>query len=693
MLIEKRSVRTFCSRMDDGGCGLIFTVEGNKAVKVEGDRDCPISQGFICHRGRALLELLYHPDRLTYPRIRKGERGSGDWQRASWDEALNYAAEKIVAVKNKYGAKAILFGLGSPKGLEILFANRLASLIGTPNVASAANICHLPRELGYSFTYGSPTYPDLDAIPKCLVLWGINPWVTNTGGLGTRAWTRRVLDAGAKVIVIDPRKTEIASKAHLWFRIRPGSDAALALGVLKVVVEEQLYDADFTSKWTIGLEELREHLKGTNLESIGEITGIIPEKIKEIARTYACNRPSVILQGNALDHNPNSFQASRAIATIRAITGNIDVVGGEVIPTMPHLKRLSEFMLVGLRRKIQREMLGAEFKVAQMNFFVPRQLIPGAILEQTPYSLKGVLLFATNPLLSYAGSQEIYEALRNIEFLSVSDLFMTPTAELADLVLPAATFMEYDEIGYYGVRYGTVVAHPRVVEPVGDCWSDIRIINELGKRLGFSEYFWEEVEQSLDEILSPSGITFEQFKERGILKGEKRYRKYENAGFRMPSGKVEIYSQQLKDMGYPPLPTYVEPPATSSDYPLVLTCAKSPYFFHSSYRHLKSLRRRSQEPIVEVNPETAAELGLSEDDFVWIETHKGRIKQRIKFDRDLDPDVVFAEYGWWSPEKGKESLYGWQEGNLNVLSDSHSPAEPAVGSTYLRAIPCRLRKI
>jgi anaerobic selenocysteine-containing dehydrogenase len=690
---EKKLVRTFCSRMGDGGCGLIFTVEGNKAVKVEGDADCPTSQGFICHRARALLELLYHPDRLTYPRIRKGERGSGNWRRVSWDEALDYVAEKIMAVKDKYGAKAILFGLGGPKGLEIFLANRLASLIGTPNVASAGNICHLPRELGYSFTYGAPTGPDLDAIPKCLVLWGINPWVTNTGGLGTRAWTRRVLDAGAKVIVIDPRKTEIASKAHRWFRIRPGSDAALALGVLKIVVEEQLYDADFTSKWTVGLEELREHLKEMDLDSIGKITEITLEKIKEIAHTYACNRPSVILLGNALDHNSNSFQASRAVAIIKAITGNIDVEGGEVIHTVPNLKRPAEFMLAALRREIQREMLGAEFKIAQRSFFVPRQLIPGAILEQTPYPLKCVLLFGTNPLVSYADSQEIYEALRNIEFLSVSDLFMTPTAELADLVLPAATFLEYDEIGYYGLRSDTVVARPQVVEPIGECWSDIKIINELGKRLGFSEYFWEEVEQSLDEILSPSGITFEQFKERGILESEKRYRKYENAGFRTPSGKVELYSQRLKDMGYPPLPTYIEPPATSSDYPFVLTSAKSPYFYHSSYRHLESLRKRSPEPIVKVNPETAARLGLSEGDFVWIETHKGRIKQRIKFDRDLDPSVVFADFGWWYPEKGKESLYGWREGNLNVLSDYHSPAEPAVGSTYLRGFPCRLSKI
>lgn len=689
---KRKRLRTFCSRMDDGGCGLLFTVEGNKAVKVEGDPDCPTSRGFICHRGRALLELLYHPERLTYPKIRRGARGDGIWQRTSWDEALNYAAESISAAKKKYGAKAILFGLGSPKGLEIFFAHRLASLIGTPNVATAANVCHMPRELGYSFTYGSPSYPDLDHTPKCLVLWGINPLVTNAGGIGTRFWIQKVIDANAKIIVIDPKRTELAKKAHLWIRIRPGGDAALALGVLKVIVEEGLYDADFLAKYTVGFENLKEHLKKVNLEDIGNITWLTTEIIREMARTYAEHKPAVILQGNALDHSPDSFQSSRAIAIVKAITGNIDIPGGEVIPTLPRLKRPAEFLLANMREEIQKEMLGAEFKIAQRNFFVPRQLIPKAILEQSPYAVKAMLFFGTNPLLSFADSRKIYEALKETEFLMVSDIFMTSTAELADLVLPVATFLEYDEIGYYGLRYGTIVARPRIVDPVGECWPDIKIINELAKGLGFSEYFWKDVEQSLDEILSPLGITFEQLKEKGIIVGEKRYRKYEEEGFRTPSGKVEIYSKQLENMGYSPLPTYIDPLPLSADYPLVLTSSKSPYFFHSAYRNISSFRKKSKEPFVEINPVTAAKLMLNEGDYAWIETHKGKIQQRIKFNRDLDPRVVFAEYGWWYPERGKETLYGWQESNFNVLTDSGSPAEPAVGSTYLRGIPCRLSK-
>lgn len=689
----EKVVRTFCSRMDDGGCGLLVTVKRDRVVKIKGDPDCPTSKGFICHRAQALLELLYHPDRLTFPLIRKGGKRNNAWQRATWDEALDLAAERLTAIKSKHGARSILFGLGSPKGLEIFFVHRLASLLGTPNVATPANVCHMPRELGYTFTYGSPSYPDLDSLPQCLVLWGINPSVTNAGGVGTRIWIRKVLDSGAKVIVIDPRKTDLAAKASSWIKIRPGSDGALALGLLKVIIEEGIYDAAFVSNWTTGFAELQQHLQTIDLIHIGKITWLTPDQIRHLARTIAENKPSVILQGNALDHTPNSFQDSRAISILKAITGNIDIPGGDVLPTIPHLKRPGEFLLAGMRREIQGEMLGAEFKVAQRNLFVPRQLIPKAILEGEPYPLKALLLFGTNPLVSYADSQRMYQALKEVDFLMVSDFFMTPTAELADIILPAATFLEFDEIGYYGIRYGTVVARPQAIQPVGECWSDIKMINELAKRLGFQEHFWEDVSQSLSELLQPSNLTFEQFSQQHILMGEKRYRKYEQGGFKTPSGKVELYSEQLKAMGYSPLPGYIEPPVTSEDYPFVLTCAKSPNFFHSAYRPLEKLRKLSWEPHAEINTQVANKLGLKDDDWVAIETNKGQIKQRAKLNPDLDPRVVFTEHGWWFPEMGRENEYGWRKSNMNMLTDINSAAEPAVGSTYLRSIPCQLSKV
>ena len=688
--MESQVKRTSCRGMDDGGCGLLVTVQDGHLTDINGDKDCPLSKGFICYRAKALSELVYHPQRIIYPMRRLGERGSGEWQNISWNEALDLIHSKFSEIIDRDGAKSILFACGSPKGLEIFFVNRLASLLGTPNVATPGNVCHMPRELGCANVLGAPCYPDLDNIPEVLILWGINPRTTNVAGTGHRLWLDRVLKSNARIVCIDPRKTDMASRASLWARIRPGADGALALALLKIIVEEKLYDHDFVTHWTSGWDELLEYLSGIELQKLAEICWLEPTQIWEIAHIYASNKPAVIFLGNAIDHTPDSFQTARTVAILKAITGNIDIQGGEIIYDLPPVRRPSEFTLASMRKN-QKEMLGAEFKIAQRNLFVPRQLVAKAILEEKPYPIKAMLTFDTNPLLTYPDSSLTYKALKKLEFLAVSDFFMTPTAELADLVLPNATFLEYDEIGYYNYRYGMVVARPQVITPVGECWSDIKVINELGKTFGFTDYFWEDVKESLDYILEPSGLTFEQFKDIGILRSEKHYAKHKDNGFRTPSGKVEVFSQQLYDMGYSPLPVYTEPPA-SSEYPLVLTCAKSSSFYHSGYRQLASLRKRNQEPVVEVNPDTATRLGLQEGDYVNIATNKGSIKQRLKLNPQLDPRVIFADYGWWFPEQDNHNLHGWQESNLNMLTDADSPAEPAIGSTYLRGIPCRLSK-
>jgi len=274
----------------------------------------------------------------------------------------------------------------------------------------------------------------------------------------------------------------------------------------------------------------------------------------------------------------------------------------------------------------------------------------------------------------------------------VADFFMTPSAELADVVLPAATFLEFDEIGYYGARNGMVVARPQVVPPIGESWSDIKIINELGKKLGFAPHLWPDVNQALDFILAPSGLDYEAFKEKRVLEAERRFHKFLEKGFRTPSGKVELYSKQLQKMGCRPLPHENDIPS-SDDYPLVLTSAKSGYDHHSGYRQIEGLRRLHPEPIVNVHPQTASALSLKEGDWAYIETAKGRIRQKVKLNADLDPIVVFADFGWWFPEKDRSSLYDWRESNFNMLTDVNSPAEPAVGSTCLRGISCRLTAV
>lgn len=690
-------IKAFCGRMCTAACGVLITLKDGEIAKIEGDPDCPLNQGAVCPKGLAFPELIYHPDRLKYPLKRVGNRGEGKWQRISWDEALASISDRMKTFKQQFGAESILLMLGSPKGMELAFAFRLANVYGISNVTTAGDVCHMPRDQAATFTYGAPAFPDLDEPPSCLIVWGSNPLHTHEGSVTTRR-LRPAYAKGTKFIVIDPRKDGLASRADMWLKPRPGSDGLLALGMLKAIIDNRLYDAEFVASWTVGFDQLQARLTDYSLEQIAEATWIPRAQIEQAAETYATTRPAAIHWGNALDHTSNNFQTCRAISILRAITGNLDVPGGDCLASMPPLMRPGDFMLVRTFPRNQDKALGNSFRVASRSLLSPRQAVVEAILEQKPYPVKAALIMGTNPLLSYADAQQACEALKRLEFLVVSELFLTPTAELADIVLPVATNFEFNEIGHYGVRLGLVEARHKVIEPPGECWSDMKIINELGKRLGVGEHFWHDENEALDLILEPSGMKFEQFKERGILYGDKKYYKYREDGFRTPSRKVEIYSAQLEAMGYEPLPAYLEPPETPfgspelyEKYPLVLTSSKNPYFVHSTGRSLASLRRQSPEPVAELNPQTATKLGIKQGDWVYIETPRGRIKQRLQLNEALDPRIIFVAYGWWFPERSVSGLHGWQESNINMLT-SGSPLDPALGTPNLRGGLCRVYK-
>lgn len=692
----EKVIKAFCGRVCTSGCGILVTVKDGKITQIKGDPDCPLNRGIVCPKGLSLPELLYHPDRLRHPMKRAG--GKGKWQRLSWEETLSIIAEKLNTFKEKFGAESVLIFLGMPKGLEISVAQRFATVFGTPNIITPGSICHMPRDLAGTFTYGSPSFPDYEHPPACLMVWGSNIGHTNEGGV-TIARFRPALDQGSKLIVIDPRKNTLASRAHIWLKPRPGSDGLVALGMLKLIVNHQLYDREFVTHWTQGFEELKGHLESYSLKQIEELTWVPQTQLEEATRLYAITKPSAIHWGNALEHSSNSFQTCRAICILRAITGNLDIPGGDVLPAMPRLMRPGDFMLLRDLPRNQEQMLGSNFKIAAQSFFASRQLAIKAILDQRPYPVKAALIFGSNPILSFPNSKEVHKALNKLEFLVVSELFMTPTAELADIVLPAATILEFDEIGHYAVRLGFSEARTKVVEPPGECWSDIKIMNELAKKLGLGKYFWADEKEALDLILKPSGLTFDKFKEIGILFGDKKYRKYENEGFRTPSGKVEIYSSQLQELGSSPLPTYTEPketpfssPVLAQEYPLIMTSYKSPFFTHSSHRQIAKLRQKAPEPVAELNPQTAKKLGLKEGEWVYIETPRGKIRQKLQLNKEIDPRAILVGYGWWFPERKTSELYAWQESNINLLTDSDPPYEPAVGSTNLRGLPCKVYK-
>jgi anaerobic selenocysteine-containing dehydrogenase len=295
--------------------------------------------------------------------------------------------------------------------------------------------------------------------------------------------------------------------------------------------------------------------------------------------------------------------------------------------------------------------------------------------------------------LTFSNVKETYKALQKLDFLMVADHVMTPSAALADIVLPAATYLEYNGVS---ARAGIIQAVQKVAQ-IGECWSDHKMVNELSKRLGLGEYFWEDVEESLDIILKPLGLTFDEFRKIGAIVVPKEFRKYEREGFKTPSGKAEIYSERFKQWGYEPLPVYHELPETpysapelTKEYPLIFTSCHSYVFHHSADRHISALRGVEPEPVVDIHPETAAKLGIGDGEWVYIETQRGRIKQKAVLTSTVDPRVISLSYACWFPEKGISEVYGWQESNINILTDDKPPYNPQIGSTNLRGVVCKV---
>ena len=646
------------------GCGVLVHVRDGRVIKVGGDPDSPLNKGLLCAKGLASLQYLYHPDRLKHPLRRAGARGSGKWQQVSWDEALDTIAGEFLKARDSYRAESIAFIHGAAKGLQDSYLVRLAYAFGTPNVGSEGHVCFHPRVSASKVTYGFYAIPDYDYPPACIIVWGKNMAATlhHAHQRATKAVGR-----GARLIVIDPWQTDLAARSDLWLKPRPSSDLALVLGIINAIIDEDLYDKAFVDKWTVGFNELENHVKEYPPEKVEEITWVPAEKIRQASRLYGQTKPAAIQWGNAIDYGVNSFQTARALCVLRAITGNLGIPGGEVQPlSLPVFGRRSPQLELWDKMPSHKwqQRVSANLKLMPSERYVQPQSIIKAILEGDPYLLHAAYIQGANPLLSYSNAQRAHEALSKLDFVAVADMFMTSTAALADMVLPVATYLEFNSIVIPPYSYPTTLAQQKVTR-IGDCRSDYEILRDLASRLGQGKYFWDTEEECLDHILAPSGITFNEFRRIGVLSGNKQYRSYESQGFATPSGKVELYSSQLKEWGFDPLPTYHEPPETpysdpelAKEYPLIFTSWKSEPYRHSEGKQIASLRGSHPEPIVTIHPETAGKLGIEEGNWVCIETKRGSIKQKATLSADIDPRVVGVDYSWWFPEKGASELYG-----------------------------------
>ncbi|MFC2067596.1 molybdopterin-dependent oxidoreductase [Chloroflexota bacterium] len=694
-MVSKRIVTSTCPYCVFH-CGVLAHVTKGRVIRIEGDPCNPVNRGVLCVKALASLEYLYHPDRLKHPLKRIGEKGEGKWQQLSWDEALGSIASELIKVRDDYGAESVAIISGAYGGLRDNYLKRFSNTFGTPNFTWMGHVCSGPRAEASMITHGFEPIPDYEYPPACIVTWGANVRETR---IPEYERTIQTLNRGTKLMVIDPRGTDLADRANICIKPRPGSDLALALAMINVIVNESLFDKAFVDNWTIGFGKLKVHVQDYSPERVEAITWVPSTTIREASRFYARNKPACIQWGNGLENNINSFQVCRAISILRAITGNLAIPGGEsrwLLPTLPGPPELT------LENKLPVDMLGkkvdARYKLIPTIRPVLPQSIIEAIMNGNPYPIHVAYIQGSNPLLSYNNTQETYRALKKLDFLGVAEIFMTPTAALADIVLPAATYLEFDSI-VNTPTLASIQVQQRVTR-IGECWSDYEILYGLAKRLGLGEYFWDSEKKCLDAVLKPVGVTFEEFRKIKVISGRMEYRGYQTNGFKTASGKVEIYSSQLKDWGLDPLPIYYEPPETpwsapelAEKYPLVLTSYKATPFRHSGGKQITTLRGSHPEPITGIHPETANKLGIKEGEWVYIETKRGRIKQKAILISNIDPRVVIVDYGWWFPERGVSEFYGWAESNINVLTDNKPPYNREVGSTTLRGMLCKVYKV
>ncbi len=689
-------VKSHC-RMCHGGCGVLVYTKNGRVAKIAGDPDCPINHGTLCTKGIASAQLAYHPDRLTYPVQRIGKKGSSKWKRISWDTALDIIADRILQYKENFGAESIVMGYGTGRENEAVIY-RFANLLGTPNVLTAGHFCYGPRIATSIITCGTNPIVDYENDPRCIMVWGNNLVISNPDCYKGEPFSRS-LDKGARLIAVDPRLTKIAARAEIWLQLRPGTDSALALGMLNIIVKEGLYDKEFVKNHVHGWKQFVKRVNEYPLERVEKITWVPKDKISQAARLFATVKPAAIQWGVAIEQQITCTDNNRSLLALMGITGNIDRPGGQVLFKTPKIRNVGQFGAHNMlpKHQAQKRLGGDQFRLAGNFAIINPKCVWDAILQEKPYPVKMLFLISSNPVLTRANAAEVYRALEKVEFMAVSDFFITPTAELADIVLPAATWLEMDYVGDFWKRHGYLLPRRKVIQ-VDECKSDHDMLNELARKVGQEEYWWDNFEGGLDYILEPSGMTWKEFAKTDYLRGEVIYQKYREKGFSTPTGKFELYSTRLEQWGYDPLPQYREPPESPystpelyEQYPYILiTGMRSPGFFHSENRQIPWLRELHPDPVVEIHPETAAKEGIKDNDWVVIESPRGSVRQRVKLFEGIHPRVIGAQHAWWFPED-KSAGHGWKKSNINILTDNaYETCDPAMGSTNVRTLLCRI---
>jgi anaerobic selenocysteine-containing dehydrogenase len=680
---ETREIYTDCT-LCYHSCGARVTVKDGRAVKIRGLESHPLNRGRLCPKGANALDVIYSPDRLKQPL----KRMNGGFEAITWDQALDEIAEKLNNLKEKYGPQILGIFCGSI-GVENLEMSTLVHLLrsgfGSPNFFSVESICYRMRIRTRQMTFGR--YPAEEPDSNLYILWGHNP---DQSDFPLKFFLQKNLKKGAKLVVIDPKRIPIADKADMYLCIRPGTDGALALAMMNVIMTEGLYDREFVEKYTYGFDKLGPHVREYTPEWAEDVTWIPADDIRALARLFAGIKGASIFQGTCTqDQTANGTQNSRAFAVLQAITGNVNVPGGWVMGPAPRFGNPG-FTLGG-------DPVGSD-KYPLFFDLWGRKAPYGVVTmvpESIPDKLKAFLVIGGNPLISMPDSNAFKEAFKKLELLVVHDLFMSDTAKAAHYVLPACSHLEKWGVGYtYNVCHCIpyLILRKRCIEPLGESWSEWRYLTELGNRLGIGENLpWKSEEEFVSFMLEPTGFTFDYLlneKPEGDFYAKKEYG-IRDGLFRTPSGKIEIYSKTLEDVGFDPLPTYVEPErgpkrgdkAFLEKYPLILSSgSRNLYYTHSQHRQVKALKKIYPEPLTEIGPETAQKYGIKDGDMVMVETNRGKVKMKARVDERIADGIVLVPHGWGG------------DANCNLLTDV-TCREPIMGYPDQKSLQCSIQKI
>jgi anaerobic selenocysteine-containing dehydrogenase len=626
-----------CSLDCPDQCGLLLHKKNGNITKVEGDPDHPVTKGFICNKVRNMTERIYDEKRLKYPLKRIGAKGEGEFVRISWEEAINTITARWKELLLSNGAESILpysfygnMGNLSAEGMDRRFFNRLgASQLDR-------SICNSAGAAGYKYTMGGSygTDPEETINTKLFIFWGVNAVSTNMHQATLAQQARK--QNGSKIVVIDVHKNKTARLADWFIPILPGTDTALALGLMHILFAENMVDSSFLEQFTVGHEELREHVLQYDPVTVSSITGIPVEDIVELARMYGKTSPAFIRIGNGPQHHDNGGMFVRTISCLPALTGQWLVEGGGAI-------KGNSAYLAHNTAKLQRPDLLKNKKTRVINM----NLLGEALLSLEP-PVKSLYVYGTNPAVVAPAANKVRSGLEREDlFTVVHDLFLTETAKYADIVLPATSSFENTDF-YTSYWHHYIQLQQPVIEPYEESKSNTDVFRLLAKGMGFAEAPFDEtdaelIEQSLTNPMNPyiEEITYESLTKHQYLKAKVKF----PDSLPTPSGKIELYSEKMKQDGYPPLPTYI-PLIKDSDHPFQFIAAPNHNFLNSTFANQSKHIELEKEPVVVLNREDAEKLNVYDGEQVRVWNERGECMLKASVGDSVLQGVAVTQGLW-----------------------------------------------